>query len=40
MTPNDQWIMSYGYRRMTGLLNWGNLSRLDLLTQIRILAKF
>jgi hypothetical protein len=25
--------MSYGYWRMAGLLNWGNLSRLDLLTQ-------
>jgi hypothetical protein len=39
MTPNGQQITSYGYRRMAGLLNRGNLSRLDLLMQIRILEK-
>jgi hypothetical protein len=40
MTPNGQRIMSYGYQRMARWLNRGKLSRLDLPTQISILAKF
>jgi hypothetical protein len=40
ITPNGQRITSYGYQRMARWLNRGKLSRLDLLTQIRILAKF
>jgi hypothetical protein len=39
-SPNGQQITSYDYRRMAGLLNRGNLSRPELLAQIRILAKF
>jgi hypothetical protein len=38
-TPNGQRITSYGYQRIFGLLNRGNLSRLDLPAQIRILEK-
>jgi hypothetical protein len=39
-TPNGQWITNYGYQRMAGWPNRGNLSRLDLPTQFRILVKF
>jgi hypothetical protein len=39
ITPNGQWL-SYGYQNMAGLLTQGNLNRLDLSAQIRILAKF
>jgi hypothetical protein len=40
MTPNGQQLMSYGYQNMAGLLTGGNLNRLNLSEQIRILAKF
>jgi hypothetical protein len=40
MTPNGQRLTSYGYQNMVGLLTWGNMNRLDLSAQIRILVKF
>jgi hypothetical protein len=39
-TPNGQWLTSYGYQNMAGLLTRGNLNRLDLSEQIRNFMKF
>jgi hypothetical protein len=40
MTPNGQQVTSYGYQNMAGLLTRGNLNKLDLSEQIKILVKF